>query len=722
MRTLLPLLVLSAVPLVGMSDQRALAVPAAKAAATTVAAPALPPKTGSHISPDDNLCVQCHQEQDTKDPATRRLHVDRTALAEDVHWKHGVDCSDCHGGDPKADQVNQAHAKENGFRGAGEAARKMCAYCHADQALALVKSVHATAGEKDQSGRGTILGCLKCHGANQHHILPVTDKRSPVFVNNQVQTCGGCHQEWLASYGQSVHGLGLFKMGLLVTATCANCHGAHGIYRAADQRSTLFLGNVAATCGKCHRFIAERLNASIHGPPGQPAKAPPAGERLRQHLLWNPSCTSCHRGHQIVMPESGLFHRGLSGVCGNCHGELSSSYASTIHGELTSLGYQPAASCNNCHGSHEILAVTNPASLVSPENRLTTCRKCHPQATANFAAFDPHVSYEDPRSNPVVYWVYRVLLTLLLTTFGVFGLHSAFWWMRGLVEVSHEGRPKGLVPGKTAYVRFAPMHRRGHAILMTSFLGLALTGLPLKYSQTAWAKLLAASLGGFESTSFWHRVFALITFGCFGFYVVRMARQFLAGRRQGMGWLRVVFGPDSPVPNWRDVKDFLKMVRWFVGLGPKPTFERWAYWEKFDFWGACADIVIIGSTGLVLWFPNFFCLFLPGVTLNVAKVIHSTQALLATGFVFAIHFFGVHLRAEKFPADMSLLTGLVSEEELLHERPEYFQRLQREGLLEQLRTTAPSKWRIRLLKLAGFAALSVGLALLWGMVYASFSG
>ncbi len=73
------------------------------------------------------------------------------------------------------------------------------------------------------------------------------------------------------------------------------------------------------------------------------------------------------------------------------------------------------------------------------------------------------------------------------------------------------------------------------------------------------------------------------------------------------------------------------MLRWFVGLGPKPGFERWAYWEKFDFWGAAADIVIIGFTGLVLWFPNFFCRFLPGKVLNIAQVIHSTQALLATG-------------------------------------------------------------------------------------------
>ena len=88
--------------------------------------------------------------------------------------------------------------------------------------------------------------------------------------------------------------------------------------------------------------------------------------------------------------------------------------------------------------------------------------------------------------------------------------------------------------------------------------------------------------------------------------------------------------------------------------------------------------------------PQFLLLFLPGVTLNIAQVIHSTQALLATGFVFAIHFFNTHLRPEQFPADMSVLTGLVSEEEFKDDRPEYFERLRREGKLDALTATVPS--------------------------------
>ncbi len=94
------------------------------------------------------------------------------------------------------------------------------------------------------------------------------------------------------------------------------------------------------------------------------------------------------------------------------------------------------------------------------------------------------------------------LLTLLYSTFAFFGIHSLLWFIRGLVEVLKHGRPHGLRPGQTAYVRFVSFHRIGHTIMMSSFLGLALTGLPLKYRDAPWAKSLARTLGGFASTEF----------------------------------------------------------------------------------------------------------------------------------------------------------------------------------------------------------------------------
>ena len=86
----------------------------------------------------------------------------------------------------------------------------------------------------------------------------------------------------------------------------------------------------------------------------------------------------------------------------------------------------------------------------------------------------------------------------------------------------------------------------------------------------------------------------------------------------------------------------------------------------------------------MLWFPNFFCLILPGTVLNLAKVVHAEIALMAAGFVFMIHVFNTHLRPEKFPLDMSWFTGVVSEEHLIKSRPDFLRRMQAEGKLAGL--------------------------------------
>jgi thiosulfate reductase cytochrome b subunit len=311
---------------------------------------------------------------------------------------------------------------------------------------------------------------------------------------------------------------------------------------------------------------------------------------------------------------------------------------------------------------------------------------------------------------------------LIYSVFGFFGVHTLFWFVRSLVHTFSHKRPKRLAAGQPAYIRFAPFHRALHLIVIVSFLGLALTGLPLRYSDQGWAKGLAASLGGFGSTSVWHHVFAVATFFYFAAHLVWLARKTAELRGKGRAWKTILVGPDSPVPVWRDIKDLGRMARWFCGLGPKPVFERWTYWEKFDYWAVFWGVGIIGVSGLMLWFPNFFCRVLPGEALNAAKVVHSEEALLAVGFIFAIHFFHNALRPEKAPVDLSMLTGLTSEEELQEERPEYMKRLRQEGVLDVVRAAAPSRMSLWLATLAGLAAIAVGLALLAGIVVAGSGG
>ena len=596
-----------------------------------------------------------------------------------------------------------------------------CGTCHPQQRDLVLADIHGQAGPKNELGAGTALSCNACHGKDVHGLLPVKDRRSPVFVNNQVESCGQCHEPAKLSYLASIHGQGLQASGLVVTAVCANCHGAHGILPAKEPQSLLHSARVADTCGVCHRFIEERLKTSIHGsgngPGGASPKVAPGGDTKR-----TPSCSDCHQKHDAARPGSPGFGLAMANRCGNCHDELSEQFAISIHGSLTELGYTQAAKCADCHGSHEIRALSDPQSLLSNANRAATCGKCHPGASGNFLDFDPHADHRNRARSPLLYYVYLVLLSFIFGTFGFFGTHSLLWFVRSLIDVLRHGRPEANTPGAVAYVRFTPFHRIAHTLLLISFLGLSLTGLPLKYSQTEWAHFLADLLGGFGSTSVWHRIFGCMNLGCLAIYIVRMLSILVKSRRRGATLTHALFGPDSPLPTWRDLKDMFRMVRWFFGLGPKPTFERWAYWEKFDFWGASADTVIIGLTGLILWFPHFTCLWLPGETLNLAKVIHSTQALLATAFVFAMHFFATHLRPEKFPMDMVILTGLVSEEEMHHERPELLDRLHREGKLDALRTTIPSRHRLWMLFLVGLVALSIGLSLLAGILIGVFGG
>lgn len=669
---------------------------------------------GSKPPLGENACATCHGDVESWEGDQLRLYIPAEAYADDVHRQKGVQCHDCHGGDPTAVDSADLHAPADGFRTLAEV-RKACADCHEAQVLGLAKGVHAKAGPGNERGEGRPMDCGACHGEDSHWIVPAADARSPVFPNNQVRVCGECHESYLQTYTESVHGSGLFESGLTTTAVCSSCHGAHDICYAADNRSTLHPSNVADTCGQCHRFIQERLQRSVHGQGAATvAGALTPGEEPRK-----PGCTDCHEGHDVSRPDFSPFRSEVVSRCGNCHVDLSSRYAMSLHGELTQLGYVPAAKCADCHGAHDILPVADPRSRVAAGERRRTCRQCHPYAVANFTAFDPHADYQDAHAYPFLHHSYHWLKALFLFFFGFFVVHAFLWFFRSFLHTLQHGRHKTLVAEQYALVRFGSLDRAVYVILMVSFLGLTLTGLPLKFSSHHWAQSLARSLGGFESTSVWHRFFAVATIFACASHVVWAASRIVKLRREGRAWKALVFGPDSPVPTWKDLRDMFHMARWFLGMGRRPTFERWAYWEKFDYWAVYLAAVVIVGSGLILWFSNPFCLILPGETLNVAKVIHSEIAILAASFLFIFHFFHTHVRPEKFPMDPSALTGLVSEEHLRQFRPEYVRRLHREGRLAELRREVPSRNRLRLVMLGGFVVLLAGCGLLMAVVVAS---
>ena len=260
------------------------------------------------------------------------------------------------------------------------------------------------------------------------------------------------------------------------------------------------------------------------------------------------------------------------------------------------------------------------------------------------------------------------------------------------------------------YLRFNYYHRFLHVLIMVSFLGLVLTGMPLKYYTSGWAQVLAGVLGGIEMAGYLHRVFGVITFMYFVLHLIFAIYYILKVREEP--FFKWLLGPNSMVPWIKDLEDVTGHVMWFLGLRERPQFDRFTYWEKFDYLAVFWGVGIIGFSGLTLWFPEFFARFLPGWAFNVSIILHSDEALLAAGFIFTIHFFNTHLRPDKFPLDHVIFTGRVSEKEFRHERPLEYQRMLEQGKLETLETTAPSASSLVWSKIVGFIAYGIGLIMI----------
>jgi cytochrome b subunit of formate dehydrogenase len=237
------------------------------------------------------------------------------------------------------------------------------------------------------------------------------------------------------------------------------------------------------------------------------------------------------------------------------------------------------------------------------------------------------------------------------------------------------------------------------------------------YAQTGWAKAVMAVLGGPQVAGIIHRTAAAIMLGIFAVHLGYLAIH-LWKLRKTFKW----FGPDSLVPSWQDLKDIIGMFKWFFGRGPKPLFDRWTYWERFDYWAVFWGMAIIGGSGLMLAFPTYVAAVLSGWTLNLAALVHGEEAFLAAVFLFTVHFFNNHFRPDKLPPpDVVMFTGSVALEEFRREHPLQYRRLVETGELEKHLVDAPSAPMSSGSKALGIVLIVIGLALL-AMVTIGFLG
>ncbi|OYV71653.1 MAG: hypothetical protein B7Z72_06455, partial [Gemmatimonadetes bacterium 21-71-4] len=370
-------------------------------------------------------CGNCHANRDFLVGKAATLKGDSALYVTDslLHdSKHAtLSCTSCHpafgGGYPHRDTAVVAVP---------------CQSCHEAEGADYARSVHAP----DAATGGSAPTCVTCHGA--HHVLAAADPRAPTYPLNVARLCGSCHanpeiigtyfgapnqaqaRNAVPQYYKTVHGIAMTKAGLVVSATCNDCHGSHLILVPDSAQSTINRANIARTCGKCHAGVLATFDSSSHG------QALRSGARTATgHTA--PVCIDCHPAHQLVSASDPVWFRGVVQECGGCHEEEYGTYFETYHGQVTELGFGLTAKCSDCHTAHAMLPATDPKSSVYPTNLVKTCARCHPRANANFVKYQPHGDPRNREKYPLLFWTWLFMTTLLVSVFVFFGIHTLLW-------------------------------------------------------------------------------------------------------------------------------------------------------------------------------------------------------------------------------------------------------------------------------------------------------
>jgi cytochrome b subunit of formate dehydrogenase len=494
---------------------------------------------------------------------------------------------------------------------------------------------------------------------------------------------------------------------------CISCHLGFnaGMHPESVTQGWLRTAKFQA-CGDCHGPEALMYQGSFHG-----------ALSFTEHRDEAPLCADCHEAHNILSPGTAEFRATQMTMCTRCHGGAEETFLDSYHGKAYVLGDEKTAVCTDCHGGHRILPASDPESTVSQVNVVETCAKCHPGANENFAAFKVHVNPQDPRSSWEIWIFWMAYVALITVVFSFAAVHTSLYIYRGAREglYSRRHHPSRDRKGdkRIEYRRFNVFHRWMHFLVIVSFTVLVFTGMPLKYKDTAWAQWFMDLSGGVTAAGVYHRLAAIVTVVYWTAEMLYMI--IMVARRRGKN-LR---GPNSMLPRMKDLHDMVGMFSWFFGRGPKPQFDRYTYWEKFDYISLAIGTVIIGATGFMMWFPLKTTEYVPGIFLNIALVIHSNEALLAMGVIFIfVHFFSAHLRPESFPIDKVIFTGTLPVEHYRADRPLEYARHVREGTLDEVTIERTVTWKTMfadgiwwiITAVMGIAALLMTAFIIWSVV------
>jgi formate dehydrogenase gamma subunit len=534
--------------------------------------------------------------------------------------------------------------------------------------------------------------CVDCHARNGDltTFLPAADPNSTINRKNIAETCGRCHGDKsimqgtgisdrpFLSYRESVHAKALAQ-GNTAAAVCTDCHKSHDILPASDSRSPIAKVNIPVTCSQCHQSESAEFIQSVHG------------QAVARGVSRSPVCTDCHGIHGIRSPVEQASGSASTAVatetCAGCHegvtltrefgvaAERVTSYRDSYHGLASQMGSTLVANCASCHGVHNILPSSDPKSMISAHNLPQTCGQCHVGAGVNFVKGKIHLSSElvsatgtvDAGSvgTRIVRWIY---LPLIVFVIGGMAVHNALIWVRKAADKKRQARP---------IVRLTVIQRVQHWLLLTSFIALVLSGFALQYPDS-WLSWL---LGGSEYLRrIIHRIAAVIMLAVGVYHLA-----YLYWSKEGRLWFK------DMLVRGKDFKDVIGNFGYYLGASKaKPKIARFGYAEKAEYWAVIWGTLIMGLTGLMIWFKLGVFAFLPRWAIDIALAVHFYEAVLATLAIVVWHFYHVIFDPDVYPVNFAFLDGRVSEEQYREEHElAYEESLKRE--VEAQAETAPEQ-------------------------------
>ncbi len=597
-------------------------------------------------------CMDCHSEKEMGS-----AFIDLTEFKNSIHGDMG--CGECH------EAIKSLPHEE-------KLPEVRCEKCHSEVFKEYEKSIHGKKKDGERNAK-----CADCHGT--HYIKPSSDPKSMTNHFKIPYTCARCHEnpklveerkipvkEPLKYYSGSIHGRLVLKEKIEGVANCVSCHGSHSIYPAKEPNSKINKTNIPTTCGECHSDVYKEYIESVHG------------SSFVKGAIDAPVCSTCHGEHEILPPEekkSPVSPLNVSKTCSECHAleriikkyglpsDRVSSYEHSYHGLVDKFGDTRAANCESCHGYHLILPSSDARSSVNPANIKTTCGKCHPGASDNFAKgrIHPVITKKTKElSDLIIYYVRLVYLIIIPLVIGGMFLHNLIDFINRLKEKYKEQKEKG------GFLRLTLSERIQHALLLITFFTLALSGFALKF------KLVIPYFEGpgQEEVRRWIHRGAAIIFILVSIYHI----YYILFTERGRKWLI------DMIPNLKDIWDVINAILHYFGLRKEcPFFDRFSYIEKAEYLALIWGSVIMIVTGIIMWAETLFLKFLPYWVINLSTVIHYYEAILATLAIFVWHLYHVLIKPGAKEANIAFITGLLSEKEMEEEHPLELKKLKEKG-------------------------------------------